>query len=388
VVRAPRQFEDRKDTTNASSHLANVSSVAETAKFFEKIKVENAARRRVTAENKAVAVKESAGVVSDGPESSVLEFPTRRVSSLTRSMIPPPVSASTAASSSGQQANENFASAKDMWKKRESAGFNAPVLPAAFVRDQSRRDSFKLPLSESSPKNSVAKNHFWKQRESTSGKMGGIVPTVLEPTDESTPEVLADTPVVIIKAEELRVSPPRRLSMSGVSIPVIEIPKSSNSKDTFELPESEIPIDEVMARRGSQSSLERENSQTLRTSRPVSPQTQTTSKATTPLSSVRTSPRFETSVKSPNSEPFSSSPLQSISPKTQTHVSPKATPGQHSVLVETSPSAFLSPSFDSFDPERTFDDSTPIVLIEIGESEARVGVWNVKQRVFDLMYVQ
>lgn len=323
-----------------------------TSRFFERLKAENEMRRHSSEKEKGLANE-----TKEGPDDGVLEFPSRRLSISSKS-------------ETSSAINENFANAKDMWKKRESAVNNAPVLPPAYMRDQrSRNNSLKgindnaTIDSSTSPRNSMK---FWKQRDSGGGS--GKIPT---PANYSRQNSLSRQTSTKSRGEDSDSGQFRkRLSVDGISIPVVDIPKATDSKDSFDMPDSSVPLEEIISRKTSLASISQPRTPTLSSAR-GSP----TGGRLSPASSVKVSPQ------SPRK--LASSPSFALGSSGKTESSVKATPGQ-SIQVESSPMQLFSPGFDAFDPERVFDDDCPIVLIEIGESEARMGLWNVKKRSFEL----
>ena len=305
--------------------------------------------------NSSEKEKGLANETKEGPEDGVLEFPSRRLSISSKSET--------------SSVNENFANAKDMWKKRESAVNNAPVLPPGYMRDQRSRNNSLKGLgdnasidSSTSPRNS---RNFWKQRDSIGGS--GKVPS---PTNHGRLSRQASNKSRGEESDSGQVR--KRLSVDGISIPVVDHPKANENKDSFDMPDSAVRLEEIISRKTSRASSSLPHTPTLSSGR-GSP----TGGRLSPVASVKASPQ------SPKLLP-SSTYVHGSSTKTESSL--KATPAQ-SIQVESSPMQLFSPGFDAFDPERVFDDDCPIVLIEIGESEARMGLWNVKKRSFELTYI-
>lgn len=328
-------------------------------RFFERLKAENELRRHSSEKEKGLANE-----TKEGPDDGMLEFPSRRLSVSSKSETSSVIS-------------ENYANAKDMWKKRESAVNNAPVLPPGYLREQkSRNNSLKVVTdnatidSSTSPRNS---RNFWKQRDSGGGSGKIPIPSNYSRQNSmSRQNSLSRQTSTKSRGDDSETAQIRkRLSIDGISIPVVDIPKP-NDNDSFDMPDSTIPLEEIISRRTSMASISQ-------------PHTPTLSSARGSPSGGRLSPASSLKVSPQSPRRLTASPSFMLSSSTKTESSTKATPGQ-STLVESSPMQLFSPGFDAFDPERVFDDDCPIVLIEIGESEARMGLWNVKKRCFELSY--
>lgn len=362
-------------------------------RFFEKLKAENPGLRRRNSEKEKYQSEASA-------ESNMLEFPSRKVS----------VSISRQNSGVVGEVSENFSSTKDMWKKRESLnGELQPILPKGYKsREASKKSEFsvesesKLERSESisadepisreesitradsvlsreglgasDSRQSSAKD-FWKKKETAQGLNKAVFPRNYSTASEIAP----------LQREFSSKRSSRRLSIDGISIPVVDIVKENNSEDVFHIPEGPVSVAQF-TRRGSKSP-----------SRPSSPsrsgRNSPTLRETPAAMSRRVSGR---SLTPPSSEPlldvgFLTNNAVKAVPGTETppdsastmYNSPKSTPRRAVEESVSSSTTYFSPGFDAFDPDRVFDDEMPIVLIEIGESEARMGLWNVKKRCFD-----
>jgi hypothetical protein len=230
-----------------------------------------------------------------------------------------------------------------------------PVLPQAYIRERSRkkledereeRDSSSSNNHSVSPVSSglpepvtqpaAAAKDFWKQRDSI-----GSAPTPLGRGNS----------LRLTKGSDGNLSS-KRLSVGGTfSIPVNEdVIKDGNGQDVFETPEGMVPVQEIVRRTS------------ISLPCPGSPRRIHSSGRKSPMvtpDDVK-SGRSDTDMKL--------TPLSIVNHGSGTPMASVFSPGDYD---------------DDLSGEKVFHDDEPICLIEIGEFEARIGLWNIRKRVFE-----